>query len=165
MKANIVLIGMPGSGKTSVGKKLAEKLNLIFLDLDAAIEEAVGKPISVIFSEEGEESFRQWETACAVKASEGSGQVIATGGGIILREENMKALRKTGTIVFLDRSVKEICGSDLSGRPLIGSDPDRVQVFYDQRIGLYQKYAEVTAGSHEAPEKVAEALAAELLKA
>ena len=77
----------------------------------------------------------------------------------------MKALRKTGTIVFLDRSVKEICGSDLSGRPLIGSDPDRVQVLYDQRIGLYQKYAEVTAGSHEAPEKVAEALAAELLKA
>lgn len=155
-KANLVLIGMPGSGKTSVARILAERLGWSFLDLDEAIEQAAGKSIPAIFAEEGEDAFRRIETALAREAAAKTGQVIATGGGIILREENMKALAATGTIIFLDRSVGEICGSDLSGRPLIGKDLNRVQALYDQRIGLYRRYAEVTAGSHDAPDKVAE---------
>ena len=155
MKENIVLIGMPGSGKTSVGKLLAEMLDRTFLDLDQAVEESAGKSIPGIFAEEGEEAFRQKETACARQAAARTGLVIATGGGIVLREENMEALSATGTVVFLDRTVEEICGSDLSGRPLIGGDLDRVRALYDQRIGLYRRFAQLTVGSHHAPEQVA----------
>ena len=157
-KANLVLIGMPGSGKTSVGRILAERLGMTFLDLDEAIQRAAGKPIPAIFAEDGEEVFRRMETACARDAAAGAGQVIATGGGIILREENMEALAVSGTIIFLERSVEEICGSDLSGRPLIGRDLNRVRILYDQRIGLYRRYAEITAGSHDAPDRVAAAI-------
>ena len=150
MNGNIFLIGMPGSGKTSVGKLLEEALGRTFFDLDQAVEESAGKSIPAIFAEEGEGAFRQRETDCARV-----GLVIATGGGIVLRQENMEALSATGTVIFLDRSVEEICGSDLSGRPLIGKDLNRVQALYDQRIGLYRRYARITVGSHDAPEQVA----------
>lgn len=163
MKENLVLIGMPGSGKTSVGKILAERLGFVFADLDEEIAKAAGKSIPKIFAAEGEEGFRQRETACAREAASRTGQVIATGGGIILRKENMEALSASGTVIFLDRTVEEICGSDLSGRPLIAGDLSRVQALYDQRIGLYRQYAEVTAGSHAAPAEVAESIIA-LLK-
>lgn len=155
MNGNIVLIGMPGSGKTSVGKLLAEALGMTFLDLDQAVEESAGKSIPAIFAGEGEEVFRRRETACARQAAARTGLVVATGGGIVLRQENMEALSATGTVIFLDRSVEEICGSDLSGRPLIGKDLNRVQALYDQRIGLYRRYARITVGSHDAPEQVA----------
>ena len=155
MNGNIVLIGMPGSGKTSVGKLLAEALGRTFFDLDQAVEESAGKSIPAIFAEEGEGAFRQRETDCARQVAARVGLVIATGGGIVLRQENMEALSATGTVIFLDRSVEEICGSDLSGRPLIGKDLNRVQALYDQRIGLYRRYARITVGSHDAPEQVA----------
>ncbi len=155
MRENIVLIGMPGSGKTSVGRLLAGMLGRTFLDLDQAVEESAGKTISAIFAEEGEEAFRRRETACARQAAARTGLVIATGGGAVLRQENMDALSATGVVVFLDRSVEEICGSDLSGRPLIGGNPDRVRALYDQRIGLYRRYAQFTVESHGRPEQIA----------
>ncbi|MGI5894565.1 MAG: shikimate kinase [Candidatus Merdivicinus sp.] len=154
-KENIVLIGMPGSGKTTVGRHLAQLTGMIFLDLDTEIERTAGMDIPRIFSEKGEDTFRQIETDCARKASRLSGYVIACGGGIILRQENMRALGRTGTIVFLDRSVKEICASKLDGRPLIAGNLDRVQALYDQRIALYRQYAEVTVESSRSPEFVA----------
>ena len=80
MKENLVLIGMPGSGKTSVGKILAERLGFVFADLDEEIAKAAGRSIPEIFAEEGEEGFRQRETACAREAASRTGQVIATGG-------------------------------------------------------------------------------------
>ena len=105
---NIVLIGMPGSGKSTVGKILAEKTGLSFVDLDAVIEETAKKSIPQIFSEDGEPAFRDLEQKCVEEVSAQSRQVIATGGGVILREANMKALSQNGLIVFLDRPVSDI---------------------------------------------------------
>lgn len=156
MKDNIVLIGMPGCGKTTVGKHLAHRTAMVFLDLDAEIEDIAGSSIPQIFANQGEEAFRQLETICAKRSALMKGRVIACGGGIVLREENMKALKETGTIVFLNRSVLDICSSNLDGRPLIAGDMSRVQTLYDQRIGLYRKYAEYTVDCSCPPETVAQ---------
>lgn len=156
MKDNIVLIGMPGCGKTTVGKLLAHRTALVFLDLDAEIEDIAGSSIPQIFAEQGEEAFRQLETICAKRAALMKGRVIACGGGIVLREENMEALKETGTIVFLNRSVLDICSSNLEGRPLIAGDMSRVQQLYDQRIGLYRKYAEISVDCSCPPETAAQ---------
>ena len=96
-KDNIVLIGMPGSGKTRVGRSLAALTAMTFLDLDDEIQRAAGKDIPRIFYEEGEEGFRLRETDCARKAAALRGFVIACGGGIILKEENMGGLSRAGT--------------------------------------------------------------------
>lgn len=155
-KKNLVLIGMPGSGKTTVGKHLASLTAMTFLDLDIEIERASGMDIPRIFMDRGEAEFRKLETICARKAAKLSGYVIACGGGIILREENMEALGETGNIIFLDRSVEDICASDVSGRPLIGGNLERVQTLYNQRIALYRKYAEITVDCGHSPEMVAQ---------
>lgn len=154
-KSNLILIGMPGSGKTTVGRNLAALTGMTFLDLDIEIERSAGMDIPHIFAEKGEEEFRRIETACARQAARLQGYVIACGGGIVLRQENMQVLGQTGTIVFLDRSVEDICQSDLRGRPLIGGNMGRVQALYDQRIDLYRKYAELTVESSRSPEFVA----------
>lgn len=156
MKNNVVLIGMPGSGKSTVGKILAEKMGFSFVDLDAVIEGAAGKSIPQIFSEDGEPVFRDLEQKCAEEVSRHSEQVIATGGGVILREENMKALSKTGVIVFLDRPVSDILGENLSDRPLLADDVTRIHRLYDERIGLYRRYGEITVENCGTPEGTAE---------
>ena len=155
MKENIVLIGMPGCGKTTVGRKLARLTGMAFLDLDEEIEKTAGCSIPQIFETQGEGEFRRLETLCAKKAAQLKGRVVACGGGIVLREENMAALKETGVIVFLDRKVSDICSSNLSGRPLIAGDLSRVQALYDQRIGLYRKYAEIAVDCSCAPEEAA----------
>ena len=155
-KDNIVLIGMPGSGKTTVGRCLAALTAMTFLDLDDEIQRAAGKDIPRIFYEEGQEGFRLRETDCARKAAALRGFVIACGGGIILKEENMEALSRTGTVVFLDRSVEGLAASCLGGRPLLHGRRERLQELYDARIALYRKYAELTVPSSRAPEMVAQ---------
>ncbi|MEG0441932.1 MAG: shikimate kinase, partial [Oscillospiraceae bacterium] len=95
---NIVLIGMPGSGKSVVGALLSRQLSRPFIDLDTLIEETASLTVSEIFEQWGEEAFRDLESALAVQTAQESGVVIATGGGVILREENMKALQKTGIL-------------------------------------------------------------------
>ncbi len=155
-KDNIVLIGMPGSGKTTVGRSLAALTAMTFLDLDAEIERSAGRDIPRIFQEDGEEAFRRLETACARRAAALRGFVIACGGGIILKEENMEALSRTGTVVFLDRSVGELASADLPGRPLLDGRRERLQELYDARIGLYRRYADVTVPSSRSPEIVAQ---------
>ena len=155
MKHNIVLIGMPGSGKSTVGIILAEKTGLSFVDLDAVIEKTAGKSIPQIFSEDGEPAFRDLEQKCAEKISKQSGQVIATGGGVILREANMKALSQNSLIVFLDRPVSDILGENLSERPLLADDATRIHRLYDERIGLYRRYGGFTVENNSAPEEAA----------
>lgn len=100
-KRNLVLIGFMGSGKSTVGRQLASDLGMQFVDLDAQIEKEAGKKISEIFAEKGEAHFRTLETEMAKKLADGTGYVISTGGGTAENEENIRALRQSGVVVYL----------------------------------------------------------------
>ena len=99
-KTNVVLIGMPGSGKSCVGAALAERLGMPLVETDAMVVEKTGRSIPDIFAQDGEAAFRREETAAARRAAAMEGTVISTGGGIILRPENMEILSATGTVYF-----------------------------------------------------------------
>ena len=116
---NLVLIGLPGCGKSTVGKRLSAELGLKFIDCDTEIEQKAGKTIPEIFAEEGEEIFRKRETEVLKDALKTPGKVVATGGGIVLKEENRRALCRA-TTVFLDREPKSIMLTcNMMGRPLM----------------------------------------------
>lgn len=159
MKKNLVLIGMPGSGKTKISLALSELLSLPTVDTDEMVEEAAGRTIPDIFASDGEKAFRDMETAAARKAAALDGTIIATGGGMILRQENMTALRETGIVFFRNRDVAAIVGEDHSGRPLIGSDAERVYKLFEQRFPLYQKYADYTINNTDTVEDAAKLIA------
>lgn len=157
---NLVLIGMPGSGKTTVGKILSKMLCMPLVDTDALVEQTAGKTIPELFAQEGESAFRDRETAAARQAAALDNTVIATGGGIILRPENMEALAATGLIFFRDRDLEDIIGEDHMGRPLVGKDPDKLRILYTQRIDLYRKYAQYTISDTKTAEEAAARIAA-----
>lgn len=118
---NLVLIGLPGCGKTTIGKRLSTELGLSFVDCDAEIEKLAGKTIPEIFAEDGEEAFRKWESEVLAEILQTPGRVVSTGGGIVLKEKNRVALRRA-TVVFLDRALVKIMSTcDLAGRPLMQS--------------------------------------------
>ena len=157
---NPVLIGMPGSGKSTVGKILSKMLCMPLVDTDALVEQTAGKTIPDLFAQEGEAAFRDRETAAARQAAELDNTVIATGGGIILRPENMEALAATGLIFFRDRNLEDIVGEEHMGRPLVGKDPDKLRILYTQRIDLYRKYAQYTISDTKTAEEAAARIAA-----
>ena len=117
-KQNIVLIGMPSSGKSSIGKILAEKLNKEFIDTDQKMVELTNCSIPQIFEKYGEKEFRKIETTVVKEISMMQGKIIATGGGVILNKENMDALKQNGIRIFLDRDLDLLTGE---GRPLSSS--------------------------------------------
>ena len=160
MRKNIVLIGMPGCGKSSVGRKRAAKLHMVLLDTDQMVEQEAGCTISELFAREGEPAFRDRETAAAKRAAQMQNVIIATGGGMILREENMQALAKNGIIFFRDRSLAEILGENLSNRPLLSKDKQRIYDLYQQRIHLYRHYAHHTISDTDTALAAAEQIAA-----
>ena len=160
MKKNIVLIGMPGCGKTSVGRELAALLHMVLVDTDQLVEQAGGRTIPDIFAREGEVSFRDKEAAAAQRAASMEGVIIATGGGMVLREENMQALRACGIVFFRDRALSDILGEDLSDRPLLSADKQRIYDLYEQRIGLYRKYAHHTISDTNTAKEAAARIAA-----
>ena len=133
-KSNIVLIGMPGSGKSTIGKALAEKLGRDFIDTDDVITAKHGV-ISEIFAANGEKYFRDIETEAVKETAKQSGIVIATGGGAVLRQENVKALRQNGVIFFLNRPIEDIIPT--SDRPL-SSDIDALKKRFDERYDIYK---------------------------
>lgn len=157
---NLVLIGMPGSGKSTVGKILSKMLCMPLVDTDALVEQTAGKTIPELFAQEGERAFRDRETAASRQAAALDNTVIATGGGIILRPENMEALAATGLIFFRDRDLEDIVGEDHMGRPLVGKDPDKLRILYTQRIDLYRKYAQYTISDTKTAEEAAARIAA-----
>lgn len=119
---NIVLTGYMGSGKTAVGKRLAEISELHFTDSDSFIEDKCGMKISEIFAASGEEYFRKVESDVIKTLSEGDGMVISTGGGVVLNTENIANLRTNGVIVNLEPEesvIRERLGADDGTRPLI----------------------------------------------
>jgi len=132
---NIVLIGMPGCGKTTVGQELARLTGREFYDIDEIIVEIAGKSIKSIFEESGEDAFREIETDALKEVSKKSGCVIATGGGIVLREENRKILEQNGVLIYLSRAINELSSA---GRPV--SLSKGVEVIYNERRHLYESW-------------------------
>jgi shikimate dehydrogenase len=137
---NVVLIGMPGSGKSTIGKHLAEKLNKTFVDLDEIVATKAGMSIPEIFSSHGEEFFRKLESDVAKEYGKQKNLVIATGGGVILKKENMDALMQNADIFFLNRKLEDLA---TEGRPL-STDMAALQKMYDKRLPLYEKYSDYT---------------------
>ena len=136
---NIVLIGMPGCGKSTLGRLLAEKFGRQFVDCDSEIERLAGKSIPAIFSEDGEEAFRALETEVVAALGRGSGLVIATGGGVVTRARNLPHLSQNGRILFLDTPPDALSAE---GRPL--SKQKTPAVLYAERLPLYRAAANVT---------------------
>lgn len=140
---NIVLIGMPGCGKTLIGKMLSIKLNRNFIDLDEYIEKTQGCSISKIF-ENGEEYFRCIEAEAVILASKLKSCVIATGGGVIKEAENIHQLKINGIIIFIDKSPQDIVRNiDVSTRPLLKNSIQNVYKLYDERYALYKNFCDI----------------------
>lgn len=141
---NIVLIGMPGSGKTTIGSELSRLLSVELLDMDTLIEKQQGKSIPQLFHERGEVFFRQCESKLIREVSGATGRILSTGGGCVLNPENMRLLQESGIVFFIDRAPEEIIKTlQNRTRPLV-SDPLRdITELYEKRIGLYRKYANI----------------------
>lgn len=151
---NIVLTGMLGSGKTTIGKMLAKELSMCFADTDELIETHEGKKIKDIFKESGEEYFRNTETEIARVASKFENYVISTGGGMILKAENMDFLKDNSVVVYLKRSVESIkMTMDASNRPLLAEGIEKLYEMEKTRSPLYEKYADITVVNEGEPEK------------
>jgi len=142
MKNNIIIIGMPGSGKTTIGKILSKELNIKFFDMDEYIQQKTGKTTIQLF-ENGEEYFRDIETETCKELMEYDNVLISTGGGVIKRKINVDILKKHGLIVFLDRPVDKILQDvDVSYRPLLKDGKEKVIKLYEERYNLYKTYAD-----------------------
>lgn len=133
-KQNIVLIGMPGSGKSAIGKALAEKLSRFFVDTDDVITQKHGV-ISDIFASKGEAYFRDIESEAVKEVAKKGGIVIATGGGAVLRKENVRALKQNGVVFFLDRPLEDIMPT--ADRPL-SSDIEALKKRFEERYPIYK---------------------------
>ena len=148
---NIVLVGMPGCGKSTVGKAVAHRLGREFVDSDDVIEQQAGMPIPEIFEREGQEGFRARESAVLAQLGGQSGLVIATGGGCVTRWENYYHLRQNGCIVFLERELDEL---ERQGRPLsLGANLGEL---YQRRGPLYRKFAGACAQNNAPVQDVVE---------
>jgi len=134
---NLILIGMPGCGKSTLGKALADRMGKEFVDADEALVEAFGKDIPTIFAEEGEAGFRAKETAILRDLGKRSGLVIATGGGCVTKAENYPLLHQNGTIFWLQRNLAKL---PIDGRPL--SQRNRLEEMYAVRKPLYERFAD-----------------------
>ena len=134
---NVILIGMPGCGKTTIGKLLAQKLNREFVDADAAIIEEVGMSISDIFDKMHEDGFRKIETQVLAKLGQTSGLVIATGGGCVTKAENYPLLHQNGTICWIQRDTASL---STNGRPL--SRSGKLDEMYQIRRPMYEQFAD-----------------------
>jgi shikimate dehydrogenase len=140
-KQNLVLVGMPGCGKTTLGKLFAQKHGMAFIDTDDLIREQVGTDIPTIFAERGEVAFRDIESAVIHSLESAQHTVIATGGGAILREENINVLQANGKICFLDRPLDAIAAT--ADRPL-SANRELLQQRYNERYELYCAAADFT---------------------
>lgn len=159
---NLVLIGMMGCGKTSCGRLLSERLGLPLVDTDEQIERREGCSIQEIFVRKGEDYFRDLESEIARELAAGSGQIIATGGGLPLRAENRAALRKNGVVFFLNRNPEEIFDStDLADRPLAQQGRADFIRRFRQREPVYRAAAHHVISQAATPEQAVDRILAE----
>ena len=155
---NIVLVGMPGSGKSTVAARLAEKLDRIALDSDAEIEEKNGATCAQLIEKHGEAEFRKLESGAIAELGKRSGAVIATGGGCVTRRENYPLLHQNGTIFRLTRDLAKL---PTEGRP-ISQTTDLAQLCA-RREPLYRRFADVTVSNDGALEATVQTIKEALL--
>lgn len=140
---NVFLIGFMGAGKTTVGRVLADRIGYLYLDADEVIEKNAGKSISAIFSEHGEEYFRDLESESLKSISAAERQVVATGGGVVMRDENWETMKNAGITVYLKAPVEVIWERirHSTTRPLlqVGNPLETARALLDRRSPLYEK--------------------------
>lgn len=157
---NVVLIGFMGTGKSVVGRLLAQRLGRPFVDVDALIEREAGRPIRKIFAEAGEPAFRDLERGMIQRVTQRDGQVIATGGGAVLDDRNVEALKRNGWLVWLKAAPDVILQrvGDTSNRPLlnVGDPRARVSELLGLREAFYAKADAVVDTSQQSVEQVAD---------
>jgi shikimate kinase len=159
----VYLVGMPGAGKSVVGRELAGRLGVPFVDLDKEIERKAGKHVSEIFAETGEAGFRGMEAAALTDASTHDPGVVACGGGVVLEPANRITLRNTGMAVFLDVPLAQLQSRvrPAADRPLIRSQGDMERLLAE-REPLYREFAAHVVDGSGTPAEVAEAIIEEL---
>jgi CMP/dCMP kinase len=161
MSSNAVLVGMMGTGKTTVGRLVAERVGMEFIDVDELIVERAGKPIPAIFDEGGEDAFRRCETEALRQLLSASNAVIATGGGIVIRGENRRLLREIGAVFWLDAppdALLDRIGNDPNRPMLRGGDPlKRLEALAGERREFYADVSDYHLDTTEfTPEEIAE---------
>ena len=154
MKSNIALIGFMGTGKTAVGRLLAEKLGKDFIEVDELIEQKVGKSIPEIFQQDGEIAFRELEIEATREAAEKENAVIACGGGAALNQINVDRLRERGVVIYLTASPEVILqrtSSDAGERPMLVAEDkaSRVEKLLNFRRPFYERAADMTVNTSE----------------
>ena len=150
---NIILCGMMGCGKTTCAKLLGNQLGMQVVDTDDLVVEKAGMSISDLFASQGETAMRDLETQVAQELSQKQDLVIATGGGLPLREENRNFLRSTGIVVFLCRDPGEIYDTaDMSGRPLGQQGRETFLARFAQREPIYQAFSHIIINDFSSPE-------------
>ena len=154
-------VGMPGSGKTTVGKRLAMNMNREFIDIDDCIARKAGESIPEIFSQRGEAAFRALERDCVAEAAKSGGLVTATGGGTVLDPENMRALMHNGRVYYLKRDIDKL---STAGRPL-SSGNNALEALYKTRHPLYSGYSDVCVDCNGSPESAAQVIEEEFYEA
>lgn len=149
--ANIVLIGMPGCGKSTIGREIALRTNREFIDCDAEIERAARMSIPEIFSKYGEEKFRETESKICAEAGKKSGAVIATGGGVVTRRKNYRYLKQNSTVILIKRDISLLPSE---GRPV--SQAKGLRKLEAERKELYNSFADVIFEAHGVKETAKE---------
>jgi len=162
----IFLIGMMGCGKSTIGRLLARKLHMPLCDLDEEIVRFEGRSIPEIFTELGDAGFRQRETAALRRVCDGTPVIVATGGGVITREENITLMRESGTVIWLCRPLEDIVKNvHQESRPLLAGDKqERMRALYTAREPLYRQAAHIAFSNHMPPEESSSLLAELLLR-
>ena len=151
---NIVLIGMPGSGKTTFGRALSRELNRPFVDADDYLEEREGRTISSFFAE-SEKAFRDAEERTIRELADRQDIVISTGGGVVKRTANVENLRRNGLILLIDRPVDDIVNDvEVESRPLLKDGPQKVFDLYRERRKAYRDSADIIIDNRGTPEEV-----------
>ena len=146
---NIVLIGMPGVGKSTVGVVLAKALGYQFVDADLLIQEAEGKLLSELIEEHGTDGFIEIENRVNSQIQTHR-SVIATGGSVVYGKEAMEHLKSIGTVVYLQLPFEELNRrlSDIKGRGVVLKDGQTLKDLYEERVPLYEKYADITVNEY-----------------
>jgi shikimate kinase len=146
-RGNIFLVGMMGAGKTTLGRALAQRLRLRFVDTDRIMVDRTGVPVTTIFEIEGEEGFRRRESALIAEVAAGDAQVVATGGGAVLMHENREAMRERGTVIYLRANVESLWERTRhdNSRPLLATPDPRATLaaILEERDPLYRDAAHV----------------------